>query len=206
MLRLLVKISRALFGWPPRPARPEQKHALVKQVGQQRGIRNLVETGTFEGDMVEAQRENFASITTIELGDELYARAKQRFERHPQVRVLHGDSARMLAEAVKGLAGPAIFWLDAHYSKGITARGEAETPVLQELLIIAGRNEPGDVILIDDARHFGLHPGYPRLGRVRRFVEEHWPRHSFSVETDVIRIIPSSSPALGVENQARTQI
>jgi hypothetical protein len=111
--------------------------------------------------MVEAQRGHFNTIVTIELGDQLYKAAVCRFAAYRQVRLLHGDSGKMLPEALRLIEGPTLYWLDAHYSKGITARGDKETPVLQELSIIADRAQAGDVILIDDARHFGLHPGYP---------------------------------------------
>ena len=190
MRRFLVKLSRAVFNWPPRPGTFEEKSPLVTRFGRQYNLQNLVETGTYQGDMIEAQRGHFRNIVTIELGDQLYEAAVRRFAAFSHIRVLHGDSGKMLPEAMRLIEGPAVFWLDAHYSKGITARGDEETPILKELSLIAGRHQAGDVILIDDARHFGLHPGYPRLARVRKFAAEHWPNHSFKVETDVICIAP----------------
>jgi hypothetical protein len=189
--RILIKISRAIFGWPPRPASLQEKYSLVARFGQQRQIDNFIETGTFEGDMVEAQRGIFHKIVTIELGDKLFEVAKQRFSAYDHIHVLHGDSGTMLVEAMHLIDGPVVYWLDAHYSKGITAHGEKETPILKELSLIAARGQYGDVILIDDARLFGLNPAYPKLATIQKFVARHLPTYSFKVESDMICIIPS---------------
>ncbi|MGH7954183.1 MAG: hypothetical protein ACREFE_20000 [Limisphaerales bacterium] len=190
MRRFLLKLSRAIFHWPPRPGSAEEKRLMIIHFSRKWGIKNLVETGTFEGGMVESQRENFNTIATIELGDKLYESAKQRFAAYDHIHVLHGDSGTMLAEAITLVEGPTLFWLDAHYSRGVTAHGDAETPILKELSIIAARKQADDVILIDDARLFGLRLGYPRLARVRKLVAQHWPAYSFKVESDIICIAP----------------
>jgi hypothetical protein len=191
--RFLLNLSRSIFHWPPAPASVTQKHALVRHWHQHAQLTNFIETGTFKGNMVEAQRGIFSTIVTIELSDQLYEAARKRFAPYSHVHVLHGDSAKKLSEAIQLVKGPALFWLDAHYSRGITARGDKETPILQELATIATRHEPRDVILIDDARLFKLHPGYPRLARIRKFVAEHWPDHSFKVESDIICIPPAGA-------------
>jgi hypothetical protein len=94
----------------------------------------------------------------------------------------------MLGEALRLMDGPVLYWLDAHYSKGITARGDEEAPILVELATIAARHQPGDLILIDDARLFGLHPGYPTLGKIRKVMERAWPGTTVHVESDAICI------------------
>ena len=187
---ILLKLSRAIFHWPPLPATVQEKKSLIVRFGCQRGLKNFIETGTFQGDMVEAQRKNFHKLVTIELGDTLYETAKRRFAGYDHVHVLHGDSATLLPEAIRLVEGPVLYWLDAHYSRGVTARGDREAPILKELSIIAAQGQPGDAILIDDARLFGLRLGYPRLATVRKFATREWPAHSFRVESDVICIIP----------------
>jgi len=190
MRRILLKLSRAIFHWPPLPGSVQEKQSLIIRFGCQRRLKNFIETGTFQGDMVEAQRRNFHKLVTIELGDTLYEAAKRRFAGYDHVHVLHGDSATLLPEAIRLVEGPALYWLDAHYSKGVTARGDREAPILKELSIIAAQGQPDDVILIDDARLFGMRLGYPRLATVRKFAAREWPAHSFRVESDVICIIP----------------
>ncbi len=78
MVNLLLKLSRAVFHWPPSAGSFEEKRALVTRFGRQREIRNFIETGTFEGDMAEAQREVFQTIVTIELSDKLCEAARRR--------------------------------------------------------------------------------------------------------------------------------
>lgn len=188
----VLRLSRALFRWPPQSSEARVKHALVARLGRRHQLANLVETGTSVGDMVEAQRENFRAIVTIELAQPLAEAAGKRFAAFPHIRVLQGDSGTRLADALRLIEGPALYWLDGHYSGGVTARGSEETPIQQELALIAARNERGDVILIDDARLFGWRSGYPSLRRIRRFVSERLPRHSLRVESDVICIEPAA--------------
>lgn len=52
----------------------------------------LVETGTYLGDMVAAQKSRFSNIYSIELGVDLYKKAKARFKNDKNVIILHGDS------------------------------------------------------------------------------------------------------------------
>jgi hypothetical protein len=86
--------------------------------------------------------------------------------------------------------GPTTFWLDGHYSGGVTAGQKTDPPIVQELAIIAARKDPADVILIDDARLFGWRRGYPRISRVKAAAQGFWPDHQFSVESDIICIVP----------------
>jgi len=191
MRSLLLKISRSLFSWPPQASPPAVKQALVAEFAGQ--VSNLIETGTFEGDMIEAQREKYARIVTIEVADGLYAAAEKRFAPFPHISVLHGDSSEVLPKAFGLCQGAAVFWLDGHYSGGVTAGAEKEPPILRELAMIADRGESGDVILIDDARLFGWRQGYPRIGTVQKFARQHWPNHEFRIESDVICIAPVAS-------------
>ncbi len=143
--------------------------------------------------MIEAQRERFARIVTIELADALCAAAQKKFAPFPHISVLHGDSGKLLPNAFKLFEGSAVFWLDGHYSGGKTAGEKTDPPILHELALIAARQERGDVILIDDARLFGWRRGYPRIATVRTFVRDHWPNHELRIESDVICIIPAAS-------------
>ncbi|MDD5318778.1 MAG: hypothetical protein PHF79_03110, partial [Candidatus Pacebacteria bacterium] len=60
--------------------------------------------------------------------------------------------------------GPILFWLDAHFSGGKTAKSVlGDTPIEKELDIIFGSWTNGNVILIDDARLFTGTDNYPSL-------------------------------------------
>lgn len=190
MRTILLRFSRNVFGWPPVAPPYEVKMALVARKAREYGVNVLVETGTFEGELLDRQLNNFRQLISIELNQELYQAARRRFDAHPQVQLLQGDSGVKLAEAVRDLGEPALFWLDAHYSFGITAGRGKEAPIFKELSCLTGRPQHADVILIDDARLFGFDFGYPSLRKIRRFIALHWPDYQFSVESDVICIVP----------------
>ena len=192
MRSALLKFTRAIFHWPPQACPESVKHSIITECGRKWNLGNFIETGTFQGEMTNAQKKNFRCIVTIELDPVLYASAKGRFKNDPHIHVLHGDSGVMLVEALRLVNGPTLFWLDAHYSGGATAKADLETPILKELSIIASRGSCGDVVLIDDARLFGWRSDYPRLGKIRQFVKKHWPDYKVEVESDLIRIAPQS--------------
>ena len=184
----LLKLSRALLKWPPESSDPSVKQAMVARLGRQ--TTNLVETGTYRGDMIDAQRNNFDTIVTIELDDELFAAVEKKYEPFSHITVLHGDSGQLMSKATEMCDGPTTFWLDGHYSGGVTAGRKTDPPIVQELSIIAARNDDADVILIDDARLFGWRRGYPRISKIEAVAQDFWPNHRFSVESDIICIVP----------------
>ena len=192
MRSALLNLSRSVLHWPPESSEPSVKQAMVAHLGRQ--TRNLVETGTYRGDMIDAQRDNFDTIVTIELDDDLFAAAEKKYEPYSHITVLHGDSGQLMVKAIELCDGPTTFWLDGHYSGGVTAGRKTDPPIVQELSIIAAREcSDDDVILIDDARLFGWRRGYPRVSRVRAVAKDFWPDHEFSVESDILRIVPAES-------------
>ena len=127
-------------------------------------------------------------IISIELDTELFERAKAEFAVFDHITLLHGDSGQLLAEVVASVDAPALFWLDAHYSGGITARGTQETPILQELGIIFGRGNRDDVILIDDVHSFDGNNDYPTLAALEAYVIDLRPDAVYEVKDNVIGI------------------
>jgi hypothetical protein len=120
-------------------------------------------------------------------------RARTRFKRCSHVKVLHGNSGQLLKEVVPTLAGPTLFWLDAHYMGGISARGDIDTPILEELSCIFASKSTNHIILIDDARCFGADPSYPSLDALKEFIHGARGDVAVGVEFDCIRIVPSMS-------------
>lgn len=166
---------------PPGPV----KQWMVRQAGRECQSRVLVETGTYFGDMLIANHRHFDRLVSIELGEELWKNASQRVAGFAHVTVVHGDSAARLREIVATLAEPTVFWLDAHYSDGVTARGESETPILEEIkVIIEAERLGGSVVMVDDARCFG-HGDYPAVDEVAALIA---PR-TLEVADDVMRFL-----------------
>jgi FkbM family methyltransferase len=181
---------RSLAAWQrdgrPVPPPPAFKRKVVRAYGRRYGLGTMVESGTYFGDMVEAQRRTFGRVVSIELSPELWRSAADRFASVPNVTILQGDSTDVLPRVLADLGGPCLFWLDGHYSAGVTARGDLETPVWSELEAILDRRGP-DVVLIDDARCFG-EGDYPSIDAIRALVADRRPDWSVAVADDIIRI------------------
>lgn len=166
----------------------EVKQSTVRRYGERFHVAVFVETGTYEGEMVEAVKKSFQRIYSVELDSALFERAKSRFSFYEHITILRGDSGDILPQLLRDLRVPTLFWLDAHYSRGITARGELETPIMRELESILRHDVSGHVILIDDVRCFTGEHDYPTVEEVRQFVFSTRPEVQFSVADDIIRI------------------
>lgn len=184
---------RALREWEARGENPPPpqayKYDLIRKYGQRFGIDVLVETGTCFGDAIQANLPFFREIYSIELGRDLFERAQNRFRRRPSVKLFQGDSGVVLREVLDRVKEPALFWLDGHYSEGVTAKGELNTPIRQELALILARRLP-DVILIDDARCFTGRDDYPSIDEIRNEVSRAAADRTFEAECDILRILP----------------
>ncbi|PYT09203.1 MAG: hypothetical protein DMF60_03045 [Acidobacteria bacterium] len=166
------------------------KQRTVRQYGERFSLKSFVETGTFLGDMVDAVRGGFKTIYSIELDSALFEKAKTRFSTNKNIALFRGDSGDLLPQILRDLREPSLFWLDAHYSCGFTARGDLDTPILAELASILQHDIPGHVILVDDARCFNGEHDYPTIERLREFVLGRRPELAMKVEDDIIRIHP----------------
>ena len=115
----------------------------------------FVETGTFKGDTTEIARNMFEKVYTIEVKENLYAQARNRFKPYHNVTCYLGDSSLLLGDICKTLDKPTCFWLDGHYSAGNTGMGTKGVPLYEELDLIMANCKVPCVILIDDCRLFG---------------------------------------------------
>ena len=115
-----------------------------------------VETGTFMGDTAAFLASNGNEVYTIEPDKSLYERAAERFRNNSKVHVINGLSEDTLPKLLPTLSGFVTFWLDGHYSGGITHQGPTDCPVREELSSIEksiARYEKV-AVLIDDIRCF----------------------------------------------------
>ncbi|WP_116127818.1 hypothetical protein [Lewinella sp. IMCC34183] len=177
-------------GEPVPPPHIVKQHTITRY-RERFGYTTLVETGTYLGDMVEAQREAFVRIFSIELSEELYFRAAKRFQRDDHVTIIQGDSSRAIGNLVADLNRPAIFWLDGHYSGGITALGDEVSPIMHEIDAILHYPQAGHVLLIDDARLFVEGTGYPTVGAVQARVAALAPHYQLEISDDCLQFYPA---------------
>jgi hypothetical protein len=178
---------------PGLPSSPAVKHKIIKNIAKEYNISSFVETGTYLGGLIYAMKDIFQRIHTIELAEELFVNAQQKFEPFPYIHTLLGDSGEVLQTLVPTLQENSIFWLDGHFSGGITARGETDAPVGKELKAIIKDIHNGfkHIILIDDARLFindTSYTGYPRMKEIENLVQTELPNYAISIESDVIII------------------
>jgi len=171
----------------PVPPPPLVKHKLIKDYQRRFGLRVLVETGTFAGETINAVLGRFDRIYSIELDEGWYANAVKRFAERSDVRLLHGDSSVRLREVLAELHEPALFWLDAHYSGPLTARGPLDSPIVHELDAIAGHPVRGHVILIDDIRDFTGAGGYPEAAALLQHLRTQHPGARVEIRDAVLR-------------------
>jgi hypothetical protein len=124
------------------------------------GVRDFVETGTFEGRTAAWAAQHFDRVVTIENSKSIYERTSARHAALRNVRFLFGNSRDVLGGVVADLAAPAVFWLDGHWSGGETYGDGDECPVLDEIRAVdASPHE--HFVLIDDARLFASPPPRP---------------------------------------------
>ncbi len=178
----------------PVPPPASVKRRIVRSCLRRYGLRQFVETGTYLGTMVRAVRRMVDRVWSIELDHVLARHAARTFARDPRVVIIEGDSGDRLPEVLRELDSPALFWLDSHYSGGITARGDLDSPILRELEYIAANPITGHVLLIDDARCFTGEGGYPTLDRLRAFIADRRPDWTVAISDDIIRITPGIVP------------
>lgn len=172
----------------PLPAPNPVKREIIRGHAHDYGLDVLVETGTYYADTVRGLRKDFRRIYSIELDKHLYDMAVIRCKRQDNAILLQGDSGERIVDVIAQLTGPALFWLDAHYSAGETARGDLDTPIHAELkaILADGREH---VILVDDMREFVKKAqDYPALEAVHRIAQDHGYRMTTAL--DIIRLVP----------------
>jgi len=166
------------------------KEMTIREYQRKYGITTLIETGTYRGDMVEAQKKIFKKIISLELGIELFKKAQTRFINDKNVIIMQGDSGKILHNVLKDVNERSIFWLDGHYSAGVTAMGDKECPIYEELDAIFNNNKYNHILLIDDARCFNGKGDYPTIDKLTKYVKNKNEKYQVEVKYDIIRVCP----------------
>lgn len=183
-LRYLPRLSSA--GWSA-PLPPLLKRSFLRGIAREQKARVFVETGTYLGDTTWWFRNDFERLYTVEVDPFLNEQAKARFAGMHHIEPLLGDSSSVLGSIVPRIDSKAMYWLDGHYSAGITGSGESHCPIMAELVVIYGHARAPFVIVIDDARCFGDDPAYPTVAAVRdRIASLSNDRDVVTVENDMI--------------------
>jgi len=132
---------------------PKLLDKLFKVTGAKK-TRYYIETGTYRGDGVREVLNDYENIISIELSEKWYQHNVEQFKDQSHVKILHGDSGRVLPVILKDIQEPVTVYLDAHFAGKFTAHGDEDTPLLAELEVLMSR-EYDDIIIIDDIRMLG---------------------------------------------------
>ena len=122
--------------------------------------KTFIETGTFRGATAEWASRHFDQVHSIERAEALYNETGKRLGQVSNLELHLGDTREVLPDLVATLQAPAILWLDAHWSGGITSGEGDECPLLDELAI-ADQASAEVAVLVDDARYFLSAPPAP---------------------------------------------
>lgn len=119
------------------------------------GLGVAIETGTYKGDSTQKLADSIGRCVTIESSPPLADAASERFKGDARIEVVKGNSGVVLPLVLSKQDKPALFWLDGHYSGGVTAGQGAPCPVMAELEALRSfRHIFDSLVLIDDARLF----------------------------------------------------
>ncbi|MBK5720825.1 hypothetical protein JGH11_08060 [Dysgonomonas sp. Marseille-P4677] len=187
-----VKLSQWEKNGKQLPVPHAVKQNAIEEYQLKYNIKNLIETGTYLGDMIWAQRKNFQKIYSIELNMQLADKAQKRFKKYKYIHILQGDSGIVLYQLVPEMKDRTIFWLDGHYSSGITARGNKDCPIYEELQAIFDSG-PDHILLIDDARCFIGQSDYPTIEELSATIRAQRPNSQIEVKDDIIRVVLSKT-------------
>lgn len=134
-----------------------------------------IETGTFKGSTTKFLGKFAQEVYSIEPSEKLYKIAKKNTCANHRIKLIFGTSERQLDTTVKKIKTKHLcFWLDGHYSSGMTYKGKKDTPIMHELSVIKKNivNYEQILVLIDDIRLFGT----------KNFNHKHYPSKEFLIK------------------------
>lgn len=144
--------------WADREFAAPSPHFVKQAVLLRNGLRDAtwVETGTFMGDTTSVLSRVAKMVYSIEPEPTLFSKAEQRFSNTSNVKIINGLSEDVFPKLLPTISGNICFWLDGHYSAGITFKGPKDTPILDELAAIGQNMEQMSkiVVMVDDVRCF----------------------------------------------------
>jgi Ribosomal RNA adenine dimethylase len=169
------------------------KFRAIKAAKKKLKASTFIETGTYLGVTTKRCAPHFDKVFTIELDKNLAEQAAVFLSNNQNVKVLQGDVLVQLPEILNQDVDNVLVFLDAHFSKGITACGDLPEPAIEELIILSKFSDKISGIIIDDFRLFGTEPGFPSKSSVFQSIEQLFPRFDVTVALDQILILKKNT-------------
>ena len=159
-----------------------KKMALILR--HEHDLKWFVETGSHLGFMTKWAAENFENVISIEIDQHYFRQAQKRCPDYGNLLLIKGDSGDILEEVLRIVEGPALIWLDAHFSP---AHVGGTNPLLKEIQAINADGRP-HIILIDDFRFFEDPPmDWPSVDEIMSALGN----REIEVKDNVIKAVPS---------------
>ncbi len=160
------------------------KADLIRDVaGRWPEMVTFVETGTAIGDLAARLHPEFDQVLTIEFAEDYYQSALNRLMGIPKVRVLKGDSGKLLGPVLAAVDQPCVIWLDAH-----EIADDGHAAMVEEMVAIA-HSPHMHVVLVDDARLCSGRKGWMTLDQIQDWAHAYGYFYD-GVTDDVVRLYP----------------
>ena len=175
-----IRFFREIREWSSLEFNLPAPNTVKRRVLLRNGAPNAtwIETGTYHGETTLVLSENSLFVHTIEPSLKYFKIASEKLRKVENVLISFGTSEECLPLILEKVEGDVNFWLDGHYSGGETFQAAQDTPIMDELQMIAGslRNFRKIVVLIDDLRCFGSKnpdfQGYPERAYLIKWAED----------------------------------
>ncbi len=195
----IFSLWRGYINWGERGYAAPSPHFIKQAVLLRNAFSNAqwVETGTFLGQTTKELSKHGSFVFSIEPEPTLYENAIRHFKTYPNVKILKGLSEEVFPSLLPCLSGKINFWLDGHYSAGITHKGPQDTPIIDELAHISNNLHRFDkvCVMIDDIRCFNPelddYSSYPSLNALVDWANQN--SLSWHIEHDIF--IAKSKPS-----------
>lgn len=169
------------------------KETFLKKVREKFGVNVFIETGTYYGKTTREASALYDEVYSVELSSHLYNDCVNALASQPNVHLYNGESPEFLKNILSTIKGTPLFWLDAHYSSGVTAHGKKETPVVEEVEAIQKSGIKNGVVMIDDMRYFcTTYKSYPSLTEICNLVLKINPDYQLILLGDVLIAFPKT--------------
>jgi hypothetical protein len=130
------------------------KNFLYKLREDYKEYKCFIETGTYTGNTIFNMEQLFDKLYTIEISEHLYKNTSSLY-RGNKINFILGDSVKVFNYLLPLLNEKCIFFLDGHYSGGVTGKSEKDCPLNEEIQSINTNFNNEAIIIIDDYRLFG---------------------------------------------------
>lgn len=146
---------------------------------------HFIETGSLFGDGIQIAIESgFKKIISFEVEKSLYEHCVNRYKDNPDVEIIFGDSIIEMPKFLDINKNTSFtYWLDRHWSGGITGCGIKEYPIIEELHFILQREVKNELIYIDDMRLLRSYSDDINLNKIKDICLSYKPNCKITFES-----------------------